>query len=128
LACAIALRSLELFEENKLMEKVAHIETRHHELLERIDGHEYVYKARVMGSALAFNISEDDGGYKDDGGEFLRDWFLSHGLNIRPMGNAVYLMPPYCITDEELTRAYDGIVEALDALKERDLSRLKCAV
>ena len=43
-------------------------------------------------------------------------WYLAHGLNIRPLGPTLYLMPPYCITDEELTRAYQGIVEGLDRL------------
>ncbi len=128
LACAIAVRSLELFEENKLLEKVAHIETRHREQIKRLEGHAYAHKIRVKGSIFAFNINSDDGGYKNDDAEFLRDWFLSHGLNIRPLGNAVYLMPPYCITDDELTRAYDGILEGLAALQEKNSVSLKVAV
>jgi adenosylmethionine-8-amino-7-oxononanoate aminotransferase len=46
----------------------------------------------------------------------LMAWFLSRGLNIRPLGSTVYLMPPYCITDEELARAYAGLIEGLDWL------------
>jgi len=45
----------------------------------------------------------------------LRNWYLAHGLNIRPLGSTVYLMPPYCITDEELGRAYAGLIEGLEA-------------
>ena len=41
---------------------------------------------------------------------------VSRGLNIRPLGPTFYLMPPYCITDEELSRAYAGIIEGLDTL------------
>ena len=37
-------------------------------------------------------------------------------LNIRPLGSTVYLMPPYCITDDELARAYAGLTEGLDRL------------
>src|SRR4029077_4691687 len=44
-------------------------------------------------------------------------WYLAHGLNIRPLGSTVYLMPPYCITDEELGRAYAGLIEGLEATR-----------
>ncbi|MCG8561285.1 MAG: hypothetical protein MI824_15915 [Hyphomicrobiales bacterium] len=44
------------------------------------------------------------GSYKTAEGEALRDWFLNEGLNIRPLGPTVYLMPPYCISDEQLAR------------------------
>lgn len=66
-----------------------------------------------MGPCLAFNLTPDGVGYKTDDGERLRDWYLKNGLNIRPLGDAVYLMPPYCITDEQLTRAYEGMLEGL---------------
>lgn len=116
LACAVALKSLELFEEEKTLERIAHIEKKHQVQLEKLQSNPLVFKARVMGTALAFNLSEDTAGYKTGGGEFLRDWYFNHGLNIRPLGDAVYLMPPYCITDEELRRAYDGLFAGLDAL------------
>ncbi len=128
LACAVALRSLELFEENKLIEKIVHIETMHRTQLERLQSHDNVSKARVMGSIFAFNLGDTEGEYKSDDGEFMRDWFLSHGLNIRPLGSTIYLMPPFCITDAQLNRAYDGIFEALGALKVSKLKPLKRAV
>ncbi len=118
LACAVALKSLELFEEEKTLKKIAHIELRHGEQLEKLKAHPLAFKARVMGTALAFNLSENKAGYKTGGGEFLRDWYFNHGLNIRPLGDAIYLMPPYCITDEELDRAYDGLFAGLDAFAQ----------
>ena len=75
---------------------------------------------RVMGTIMAFNIADEDGAYKNDQGEFMREWFFNNGLNIRPLGNAVYLMPPYCITDEQLQRAYDGIIEVLDLVNSQE--------
>ena len=59
---------------------------------------------------------KEAGGYQSDASRRLRAWYLAHGLNIRPLGATVYLMPPYCITDAELTRAYDGVTEGLDRL------------
>lgn len=113
LACALALKSLQIFEENNVLEKIAHIKQRHLSKLEKLKSYPRVFKARIMGSALAFNLSEDKEGYKTEDSEILRDWFLKNGLNIRPIGDAVYLMPPYCITDEELDRAYEGIFKGL---------------
>ena len=55
-------------------------------------------------------------GYQSAQSQALKAWFLAHGLNIRPLGQTVYLMPPYCITDDELTRAYAGLIEGLDWL------------
>ena len=75
-----------------------------------------VTRLRVIGSILAFDVKA--GGRlsvrREPG---LRNWYLAHGLNIRPLGPTLYLMPPYCITDEELTRAYAGLIEGLDCAR-----------
>lgn len=116
LACAVALRSLALFEEEKTLEKVARIQARHEAQLIELAGHPRVEFPRTMGSMLAFELAGSQGRYKTEDGERLRDWFLNNGFNIRPLGPTVYLMPPYCITDDELTRAYQGVMDGLDAL------------
>ena len=116
LACAVALRSLALFEEEKTLQRIAEIEQRHRGQLNTLMNHPRAEKTRVMGSMLAFDLAGSGGGYKAEDGEKLRDWYLAHGLNIRPIGSSVYLMPPYCIRDEELDRAYAGMIEGLDTL------------
>jgi adenosylmethionine-8-amino-7-oxononanoate aminotransferase len=117
LACAVALKSLQMFDDNKVMEKIAYIESRHRAQLKNLHNHSSVFKPRVMGPCLAFNLTPDGAAYKTGDGEFLREWYLKNGLNIRPLGDAVYLMPPYCITDEQLDRAYAGLYQGLDALR-----------
>ncbi len=119
LACSVALRSLELFEEDKILEKIAHIENLHKKFLENLKARYSIFMPRVMGSIMAFNLADSDGAYKNNEGEFLRDYFFKNGLNIRPIGNAVYLMPPFCITDEQLDRAYSGIFDGLALLEQR---------
>lgn len=116
LACAVALKSLEIFEQEKSLEKVAHIAARHRDQLTDLMSHPRADRARAMGTMLAFDLAGSQGTYKAEDGEKLRDWYLSNGLNIRPIGSAVYLMPPYCITDDELDRAYAGMIAGLDAL------------
>jgi adenosylmethionine-8-amino-7-oxononanoate aminotransferase len=116
LACAVALVSLDLFDEEQTMAQIARIEVRHREMLAELAAREDVTRPRVLGSILAFDV-EGLGTYQSAENRRLRDWYLAHGLNVRPLGETLYLMPPYCITDDELTRAYAGLVEGLDSIR-----------
>ncbi len=116
LACAVGLASLALFEEEKTLERIARISARHRAMLAELAAREDVARPRVIGSILAFDVKSANGGYQSAQSRALRDWYLAHGLNIRPLGSTLYLMPPYCITDEELTRAYAGLIQGLDAV------------
>jgi adenosylmethionine---8-amino-7-oxononanoate aminotransferase len=122
LACAVALASLALFEEEKTLERIARINKRHREMLAELAARPDVARPRLIGSILAFDVRAA-GGYQSAESRALRDWYLAHGLNIRPLGATLYLMPPYCITGEELDCAYAGLVEGLDALASGALSR-----
>lgn len=117
LACAAALKSLELFGEEKTLDKVARIEARHLEQVAVLQDHPMAERPRALGSMLAFEIAGSAGHYKTRHGEALRDWYLNNGLNIRPLGPTVYLMPPYCLSEAEMDRAYAGLIEGLDTLE-----------
>ena len=116
LACAVALRSLQLFEEEATVAKIAHIEAKHREALETLKRREDVLRPRVHGSVLAFEL-KGEAGYQSAKSQALKSWFLAHGLNIRPLGATIYLMPPYCITETELARAYSGLIQGLDRMR-----------
>ncbi len=116
LACAVALRSLQLFEQEATMERIARIEAQHRTMLETLMRREDVIRPRVQGSVLAFEL-KGEVAYQSAKSRSLQSWFLAKGLNIRPLGATVYLMPPYCISDAELARAYAGIMEGLDRLR-----------
>jgi adenosylmethionine---8-amino-7-oxononanoate aminotransferase len=122
LACAVALASLALFEEENTLERIARINKRHKAMLAELTARPDVTRPRLIGSILAFDV-KSAGSYQSVESRLLRDWYLAHGLNIRPLGPTIYLMPPYCITDEELSRAYARLVEGLDALASGALSR-----
>jgi adenosylmethionine-8-amino-7-oxononanoate aminotransferase len=121
LACAVGLASLALFEEEKTLERIARINTRHRAMLAELAVRPDVTKPRLIGSILAFDVTAA-GGYQSSASRALRDWYIANGLNVRPLGPTVYLMPPYCITEAELTRAYEGVVEGLDRLASGRLS------
>jgi adenosylmethionine-8-amino-7-oxononanoate aminotransferase len=115
LACAVALAAQGLYEEEQTMARIGAINARHRAMLEVLAARTDVSKPRVLGSVLAFEVQEG-GQYQSEASRKLRAWYLANGFNIRPIGSTVYLMPPYCITDEELTRAYGGMIEGLDRL------------
>jgi adenosylmethionine-8-amino-7-oxononanoate aminotransferase len=122
LACAVALASLALFEDENTLQRIARINKRHKAMLAELAARPDVTRPRLIGSILSFDV-KSAGDYQSAENRALRDWYLAHGLNIRPLGPTIYLMPPYCITDEELSRAYAGLVEGLDALASGALSR-----
>jgi len=71
---------------------------------------------RVCGSLLAFNLKGQTKGYKSTASLQLRDHYLRAGFNIRPLGDTIYLMPPFCISESQLSRAYDGLLQGLEIL------------
>jgi adenosylmethionine-8-amino-7-oxononanoate aminotransferase len=115
LACAVALASLALFEEERTLERIARINARHRAVMAELAARDDVTRLRLLGSILAFDV-KSAGAYQSTTNRGLRDWYIAHGLNIRPLGPTIYLMPPYCITDDELTRSYAGMIEGLDRL------------
>ena len=115
LACAVALAALGLYEEEETMARIAHISAKHRTMLDVLAERPDVSQPRILGPVLAFEAG-DGGEYQSEASRNLRNWYLGNGLNIRPIGSTVYLMPPYCITDDELFRAYSGMVEGLDRL------------
>jgi adenosylmethionine---8-amino-7-oxononanoate aminotransferase len=116
LACAVANASLDLFEEEKTLERIAAINARHRAMLAELRARSDVTRPRAIGSILAFDV-KGLGAYQSEESRALKAWYLAHGLNIRPLGGTLYLMPPYCITGDELSRAYEGLIAGLDTLK-----------
>ena len=124
LACAVALRSLELFEEEKTLDRIAAINAQHMAFLEREKDNPLITRPRCTGTVMAFDLNlnpdldPEAGAYKSGPSEYLRSYFVKSGLNIRPLGSTLYLMPPYCITPAELDRAYTGLLLGLEKSRE----------
>ncbi len=117
LGCAAALAGLELLTEYRPI--FAGMAARHWSHLEKLRQHPLVNQVRVQGTIMAMNIGEDQGqGYLHEVGMKIRQLAIEQGLLLRPLGNVLYLMPPYCITDEELSIVYSGIQRILDSLPQ----------
>jgi adenosylmethionine-8-amino-7-oxononanoate aminotransferase len=67
---------------------------------------------RQCGTIIAADFAAGDAGYMAGIGPALRAWFHARDLLLRPLGNTVYVMPPYCIGEADLAAVHDAIVEA----------------
>ncbi len=112
IACAAALASLELLRRPECDAARARIEAAHRRQLARLAGHPGVRAPRVLGTVAAFDLADDGGasGYLAPVGRRLAEYALAEGVLLRPLGDACYVLPPYCTTDDELALAY-GVVE-----------------
>ncbi|MBF0624301.1 MAG: adenosylmethionine--8-amino-7-oxononanoate transaminase [Magnetococcales bacterium] len=113
LGCAAALASLELFEKEKTLARVVAIERIHRGRVLELMSHPRVHRGRIHGSIAAVNIRDGKEEYASETSQRLKAFFLEKGLLIRPLGNVIYLLPPYCITEAELHRAWNVIEEGL---------------
>jgi adenosylmethionine-8-amino-7-oxononanoate aminotransferase len=107
ITCAAALASLSLFEEEGSLARVKRIADTYAAHAPRFRDLPGVRDVRWMGGVFAFDLEGGPGGYLDPIGVRLQAHTVAEGLYVRPLGNVVYLMPPYCITDEELDNALD---------------------
>ena len=110
LACAVAIASLDLFRDEAVLASVARLEQ---QLRAGFEPLRAVGKVRVIGGVGAVELISDEPGYLDGIGPRLGAGFLERGLLLLPLGNIVYFMPPYCITEAETAWALEQIAVVL---------------
>jgi adenosylmethionine-8-amino-7-oxononanoate aminotransferase len=118
LACAVAIASFDLFGENDVLGRITRLETQLREGLTPLSHLPIVGDVRVLGGVgvvelVSDKTSEGAGGYLDQIGPRLSSAFLERGLLLRPLGNVLYFMPPYVITDDEVDWVISQIAEVL---------------
>jgi len=116
LACAAANASLRIFDDEPVFDRIARIATIHAERLEQLRKYAAVGDTRQIGTIGAIELRTDDAGYLSAMRPKLYRFFLERGALLRPLGNVVYVLPPYVISPDELHRFWDVITEAVEAL------------
>lgn len=112
IACAAAVANLGIWRNEPVLGRVRALADMHRERLSRFDCDTRFRNVRQIGTIAALDLDTGAGGYLADVGPRLRAFFRERGLLVRPLGNVIYLMPPYCVTAAELDYAYDAIDEA----------------
>ena len=121
LGCAAALASLELLTSPETALKISTIEKIHLEEMAQLTTLESIEKLRCCGTIAAIDLKLPIG-YASQLSIELRKRFMKQGLLIRPISNVIYLMPPYCILESDLRRAYQIIAEEIQGVLHHECS------
>ena len=116
LACAAAVESLRIFEDEPVFDRIAGIARIHSQRLAQFKEFAQVGDVRQIGTIGAIELKAEDAGYLSAMRPKLYRFFLEREVLLRPLGNVVYVLPPYVISPDELNNVYDVIVEAVQTL------------
>jgi adenosylmethionine-8-amino-7-oxononanoate aminotransferase len=113
--CAAALASLELLQTPEMQSNISRVNANHLAFQKRIQTHSKVVTTRVLGVIFALEIkTESAASYYGNLRNKLYNFFIENGVILRPVGNVVYILPPYIITDEQLEKVYQVVENALE--------------
>jgi len=104
-----------LLQTDAIQNSISRINTRHLEFEAMIKNHPKVSTTRVLGVIFALEIkTSGDQSYYGSIRNTLYNFFIENGVIMRPVGNIVYILPPYIMTDNQLYKVYEVITNALE--------------
>ena len=113
--CAAALASLELLQTDEMQTNIARVNQSHLAFQKQIENHPKVTTTRVLGVIFALEIkTENQASYYGTLRNKLYDFFIENGIILRPVGNIVYILPPYIITNSQLQKIYNVVESSLE--------------
>jgi adenosylmethionine-8-amino-7-oxononanoate aminotransferase len=121
LACTAGLASLDLLEKTSCRDQIQWVCRQHEDFARNelsVVGMELMVNIRMIGTILAFelNIGRDE--YINEVSTTVMSKAMSQGIYLRPLGNTVYIMPPYCITPEQLRKIYQFVLSIPDFIRK----------
>ncbi len=115
--CAAGLASMDIMEEEETWNRIAGIANHHAVFAQHIRQHPRVKEVRQRGTIIAIELqTEESTTYFNSIRDQLNRYFIEQKVLLRPLGNVVYILPPYCITAEQLQRVYTVLEEAFNQL------------
>ena len=115
IACAAANASFKLLMSPECQQDINRVADSLAAFKDKIDSHKKVKSCMHLGAILAIEfVSTEDTSYINEARHELYPFFLSRGVLLRPLGNIIYIIPPYVIEHQELEQVYRAIEEYLD--------------
>jgi adenosylmethionine-8-amino-7-oxononanoate aminotransferase len=114
IACAAAAANLAIWREEDVLGRIAALSQGIEQRLGRLAQHPAFANPRQLGTIAAIDLVAKDAGYLSDLAPRLRAFFLENGLLLRPLGNTIYLLPPYCLDADQLDRIFALLSKAGD--------------
>jgi len=120
LSCAAAIASLEILLSEECQLNIHKIAQSHSQFGETIKGEPFVKTLRQQGTILAIELNtEEDSSYFNTIRDDVYEFCLNEGVLLRPLGNTIYIMSPYCIKSEELKKVYAVIEKVIEKFKTK---------
>lgn len=116
LACTAALASFDLLMNADTQADIRRISGRHTAFARQLSAYPTATKVRQRGTLLAFDLNVGETSYFNSIRDQAYHFLLDRGILMRPLGNVLYLMPPYCTTDAQITYIYEQIIALLNQL------------
>lgn len=113
LACAVALEALKLYQSPEIQQNIQHIIEAHRHFQAKIENHPNLQSIRQIGVILALDLDLNIDRYSRVRDQ-LYNFFMNKGIYLRPLGKTVYIVPPYVISREELSKIYIALEAVLD--------------
>lgn len=111
LACSAAHASLDLLEKKETQDRLIHINNWHLGFFKELTGHPSILDIRILGTIMAIEYKSNNNGYFSDLGPKMKNFFKGKNVLLRPLGNVIYILPPYCSTEDDLNLAYSAIFD-----------------
>lgn len=116
-ACAAALASINLLQTEAIQNNITRVHERHLAFELKIKSHPKVKTTRVLGVIFALEIkTETQESYYGTMRNKLYNFFIENGVVLRPVGNIIYILPPYIISDQQLEKVYTIVEKAVDMI------------
>ncbi|NML04378.1 adenosylmethionine--8-amino-7-oxononanoate transaminase [Sphingomonas sp. G-3-2-10] len=109
IACAAAVANLAIWRDEPVLARIADLSKRQRTRLAALTN---VRNARQIGTITAMELGDESAAYMSNLGPRLLAYFRDRNLLLRPLGNTIYVMPPYCIGDDDLDAIYSAIADA----------------
>lgn len=114
IACAAASASLDLMSREDTYQNINRIGLAHSSFLETLQSNKKVEWARQLGTILAFELkTKHQSNYLNPERDHIYNYFMQKNILIRPLGNTIYLLPPYCTSNDSLNTIYQEILNYL---------------
>ena len=112
IACAAGRANLEIWRTEPVRDRIAALGRWQEERLAPFRADPRFAQVRRLGTITALDLKVPDPGYLAGIGLELMAFCMARGVLLRPLGNTIYVMPPYCVTQAELDLVYDVIAGA----------------
>lgn len=118
IACAAANANLEIWRNEPVQQRIDALADAQAAHISLLSHDPRVANPRRLGTIAALDIVVPDAGYLSNLAPRLTAFYRDRGVLLRPLGNTLYVMPPYCTSQDELAQVWDAVAASLDSLRD----------